>query len=204
MNYLEASEFEAYGLDAETAMSWITAASVLIDAHCRRATLGVQQYRERLRIPQGCNRVRLTYLPLTAAASAPSAIVTVKARYGSFGRGDDLASDFANAFGLPGNWTELDPASVDACPETGELALPEHPLGLHYNEVEITYTAGLEPLPEGVKVACAQLVRNAQATPALNVRGNGLDRMHMEYFSDSLLDANVRQMLAPYIAQKVG
>jgi hypothetical protein len=38
----------------------------------------------------------------------------------------------------------------------------------------------------------------------LNVRAGTLDRMHLEYFSDSLLDQSVRGLLAPFVAQKVG
>jgi len=55
-----------------------------------------------------------------------------------------------------------------------------------------------------VKVACAQIVRNAQATPALNVNSARLDRMSFDYFSDSLVDTTVKTLLAPYVAQKVG
>jgi len=55
-----------------------------------------------------------------------------------------------------------------------------------------------------VKVACAQIVKNAQATPALNVKKGMLDRMQLMYFSDSLLDETVHALLAPYVAQKVG
>lgn len=207
MNYLAAAELEAYGLEAETAENWIAAASALLDAHCRRATLGVHEYVERIQLADGCNRARLTFLPLAIADNGTTALVKVRARYGCARRGDagrDLANDFATAFFLPRSWVELDPAAIDACAKTGELTLPMHPLGLQANELEVTYTAGLDPLPESVKIACAQLVRNAQATPALNVRSSGVDRMHMEYFSDSLLDSAVRKLLAPYVAQKVG
>jgi hypothetical protein len=31
-----------------------------------------------------------------------------------------------------------------------------------------------------------------------------LNSMHLEYFADALVDASVRAMLAPYVAQKVG
>jgi hypothetical protein len=75
---------------------------------------------------------------------------------------------------------------------------------LAFSEVEITYTAGLATLPAPVKVACAQIVRNVQATPALNVRSGRLDQMYLDYFSDSLLDETVKELLAPYVAQKVG
>src|SRR5271166_4461444 len=49
MNYLQPSEYETYGLDATTGPAWVTAASAIIDAHCRRITLGINQYTERLR-----------------------------------------------------------------------------------------------------------------------------------------------------------
>lgn len=108
------------------------------------------------------------------------------------------------AFGLPGTWGELNSNDLDACLETGELSLPFNVLGLGFSEIEVVYTAGLATLPETVKIACAQIVRNAQATPALNVRRERLDRMYLDYFSDSLLDETVRELLAPYVAQKVG
>ena len=59
--------------------------------------------------------------------------------------------------------------------------------------------------PEAVKQACSKLVKNALATPALNVKRNVVpDRMQLMYFSDSLLDATVQSLLAPYVAQRVG
>jgi hypothetical protein len=62
----------------------------------------------------------------------------------------------------------------------------------------------LEETPSAVKTACAQIVRNALATPALNVRAGQLDRMHVQYFADTLLGADVCALLAPWVAQKVG
>ena len=82
--------------------------------------------------------------------------------------------------------------------------LPTNALGLAYNEVEITYNAGVAAIPDAIKFACAQIVRNAQATPALNVRAGDLNRMHLEYFEDTLVDSTVRALLAPYVAQKMG
>jgi hypothetical protein len=94
--------------------------------------------------------------------------------------------------------------SVDFVSETGELTFTRNVLGLPYNEVEVTYVAGLATIPDAVKVACAQIVRNAQATPALNVRMNRIDTMQVQYFSDSLIDAQVAQLLAPYRAARLG
>ena len=208
MNYLDPSEYVAYGLEATTAAAWVTAASAIVDAHCRRATLEIAQYTERLRVAVGRNAVRLTYLPLAVVAPATSPIVSARARYAAPRRGEipgeDMAWEAAAAFGLPGSWTDLNAVDIDIALETGEINLPLNVLGWGYSEIEIVYTAGVDPVPEAVKVACAQLVKNAQATPALNVKKGNLDRMRLEYFADALLDASVRALLAPYVAQKVG
>jgi hypothetical protein len=206
MEYLAASEYEAFGLDATTSESWVSAASALIDAYCRRSTLALAQYVERARIGAGSITTRLTFLPLASGDGQASPILKIRARYGAVRRSEssgDLASDVASVFGLPGTWAEFPASAVDVDPQTGEITIPTNPLGLNFNEIEVTYTAGLAPIPDAVKVACVQIVRNAQAMPALNVRSNSLDRMHMEYFSDSLLDSNVRSLLAPFVAQKV-
>jgi hypothetical protein len=206
VNYLDDSEFETYGLEAGTLDSWITAASALIDAHCRRATLGVQQYTERIRL-NGQSLVRLTYLPLAVGSGATSPLVSMRARYALPRRGE-VAGEFAYtaavAFNLTGTWTAMNVDGIDWDGDAGEVTLPVHPLGLPYNDLEVTYTAGLSDIPGAVKCACAQVVRNAQATPALNVRSSKLDTMTMQYFSDSLLDEGVQKLLAPYVAQKVG
>jgi hypothetical protein len=107
-------------------------------------------------------------------------------------------------FGLPGIWTAINAAAIDFFANTGELTLPLNIVGLWFSEVDIVYTAGMAVIADPVKFACAQIVRNAQATPALNVSVSKIDTMSMNYFSDSLLDQNVQSMLAPYVAQKVG
>jgi hypothetical protein len=209
MNYLQPSEYEAYGLEPTTAPAWVTAASAIVDAHCRRVTLAIAQYTERLRTENLQRPVRLTYLPLSALAPATSPIVSARARYATPRRGEllheEMGWDVALAFGIPGTWANLSVTDMDVFPGTGEVTLPLNVLGWAFTEMEIVYTAGLDPFPDGVKVACAQLVKNAQATPALNVKRGVLpDRMQLMYFSDSLLDETVQALLAPYVAQKVG
>jgi len=208
MNYLDPSEYQAYGLDSTTELAWVTAASAIVDAHCRRATLGVAQYTERLRTGDQPRPVRLTYLPLAAVAPATSPIVSARARYATPRRGewsyDELAWDAALVFGIPGAWAGLNVADLDVFADTGEVTLPMNIFAWTFNELEIVYTAGLDPIADAVKVACVQIVKNAQATPGLNVKKGALDRMQLWYFSDSLLDETVQALLAPYVAQKVG
>lgn len=209
MNYLAPAEYENYGIDPTTPAACIAAASAIVDAHCRRPSLATTQYSERLRMVVGSNTVRVSYLPLVALAPAASPIVAAKVRFALPRRGerdfvDELADAVACAFSLPGTWTGLDIHTLDVCPQTGEITFPVNALGLPFNEIEIAYTAGFTDIPDVVKFACAQLVRNAQATPALNVRAGTLDRMQMEYFSDSLVDDTIRRLLAPFVTQKVG
>lgn len=209
MNYLSPDEYKQFELEATTPAAWVMAASALIDAHCRRPSLGVQQYRERVCLTPGRPVVRLSYLPLATIPPATTPLVSVRGRYGVPRRGEsdantDFAIEIARAYSLPGSWTVLDVNSIDVCCESGELTLPANALGLGYNEVEVAYTAGLAEIPTAVKIACAQIVRNALATPALNVRAGQLDRMHVQYFADTLLDADVCALLAPWVAQKVG
>jgi hypothetical protein len=209
MNYLQPSEYVLYGLEATTALSWVTAASAIIDAHCRRTSLAIATYTERMRTENGQRPLRLSYLPLTPLAPATSPIISAKARYSTPRRGeleyDAIVWDVAIAFGIPGTWVDLNVADLDVFAETGQVTLPVNILGWTFTEIEFVYTAGLNPFPDVVKVACAQLVKNAQATPALNVKRNVLpDRMQLMYFSDSLMDETVRSLLAPYVAQRVG
>lgn len=208
MNYLTPSEYQLYGLDATTVPALVGAASALIDAHCRRATLGIAQYEERIRTMPDRSTVRLTYLPLAALVPASSPIVSLRGRYGPNRRGesaaDEIRIDAARAFGLPGSWTDIDAASVDFDPVTGELTFAPTVIGLGFSEVDVVYTAGFSTIPDAVKYACAEIVQNAAATPAINVKAGTIDRMRMEYFAPDLLDAGARSLLAPFVAQKAG
>jgi hypothetical protein len=207
MGYLDPTEYIAYGLTAETPDDWIGLASALIEAHCRRPSLLVTQYVERMRLTAGAQTVRPSYRPLAPLGTAASPLVGIRVRYGRPRRGelaDPMLAQVAWAFSIPGSWSALDPTAVDLNPVTGEVTFPINLLGLNYNEVEITYTAGLAVVPPAVKFACAQIVRNAQATPALNVKSSKMDTLQMQYFSASLIDAGVQSLLAPYVAERIG
>jgi hypothetical protein len=205
--YLQPTEYQTYGLAPDVTDDWITAASSLIDAHCRRMSLNPTQYVERLRLVEGSQTVRLSHLPLVAVAPATLPFVSMQARYAKPRRGEmvyPIQEEVLWAFSLPVTWTAVDPTTVDFDPNTGELTFPLNLLGLPYNEVEVTYTAGLATLPDAVKCACAQIVKNAQATPAMNVKSSRMEQMQMEYFSGVLVDAQVQALLRPYVAERLG
>lgn len=207
MAYLQPSDYTNYGLPASTTADWITAATALINSYCRRPDLNVIQYTERLRVTAGAQTVHLSYLPLAPLAPAASPLVSIEGRYARPRRGelvDTPMLEIAWAFSLPGQWVGIDPATVDFDPNTGELTLPWNVLGLPYNEVSVTYTAGLATIGDDIKTACAQIVRNAQAQPALNTSKSQIDTMHLQYFSSSLVDETVQAWLRPYIANRLG
>jgi len=209
MNYLSDSEYESYGMEPATEQSLVAAASTLINTYCRRQTLAVQQYIERIRIAPDRNDLRLTYLPLAIAQGASSPLISGRARYGMPRRGEDttlwdMMYQIATAYQLPGTWINVDVSTFDYFADTGDVSWLGNPLGLAFNEMELTYTAGFAQIPNPIKFACAQIVRNLQANPALNVKAGTLNAMRLEYFSDTLLDTTVQTMLAPFMAQKVG
>lgn len=207
MGYLQPTEYVAYGLSAETSDDWITTASALMEGYCHRPTLLAAQYVERLRVTQGSQTVRLSYLPLAPTTVGSSPILSVRARLIRGRRGemhDRFFDDVVAAFSAPGSWTSLDPSTLDVANQTGEVTLASNLLGLTYGEIEITYLAGVSEIPDALKVACAQIVRNAQATPGLNVKSSKIDTLQLQYFSGSLLDDQVRSLLRPYVGQRLG
>jgi hypothetical protein len=173
MGYLQPTDYVNFGLDPSTTDDWVTAASALMESYCRRTSLNPTQYVERMRLTEGAQTLRLSYLPLTAIAPATSPLISINARYARPRRGElvyPIQSEIAWAFGLPGAWTAIDPTTVDWAFDTGELIFPMNILGLPYNEVAITYSAGLATIGNDVMSACAQIVKNMQATPTLNVK----------------------------------
>jgi hypothetical protein len=203
MGYLLPADYVAFGLTADTADAWVTMASAMIEAYCRRPSLMSASYTERMRIPLRAQSVRLSYGPLIS-------VDAVRAQYSRPGYGDDFYGDFAYqtgfavAFALPGQWVDVDPTTLYVSLPTGEFRFPWNVMGMRYTEAEVTYTGGLTTVPNAVQVACAQIVRNAQATPGLNVKSSKMDTLQTQYFSDSLIDSQVQALLRPYVAERLG
>ncbi|HTX40776.1 MAG TPA: hypothetical protein VMD25_03020 [Acidobacteriaceae bacterium] len=205
--YLQPTQYQTYGLAPDVTGDWITAASSLIDAHCRRTSLNPTQYTERLRLVEGSQTARLSHLPLVAVAPATLPFVSIQARYAKPRRGQTvypIQEEILWAFSLPGAWTTVDPTTVDFVPDTGELTFPLSILGLPYNELAVTYTAGLATIPNAVMCACAQIVKNAQATPGLNVKSSKIDTLQLQYFSGALVDPTVEALLQPWVSVRMG
>ena len=215
MSYLLPAEYGLYGLSVETPDALIAAASAMIDAHCRRASLLVTSYVERVRVSRDGQTVRLTNLPVVSADGVAPAVTACRVRLRRLGRTCALPSveldlydlgplrQAAAVFGMCGTWTAVDPTTVVVY-ANGEAELPRNFMGVPFDEAEVTYTAGYPAIPAAVKSACAQIVKNAQATPALNVKRQTVDAMTLEYFSAALLDDEVQRMLRPYLSARLG
>ena len=202
--YLTTAEFVAYGLEDSTDPALIRVASDLVDAFCQRASLGVTQYTERNRLPEGRPVTRTTFTPLAVAQGQQTPFLVVRARHG-IPRGPNAMTlaEMVAPFGGPPAWVDLDPTKVDYNAQTGELWLPAGIFGVPFTDVELTYTAGYAEVPEAVKLACAQIIRNIESHPTSVVRGAQLDHLQLEYFAGSLLDEDTRRLLAPYVAVRL-
>ena len=209
MGYLQSSDYISYGLASDTTDDWITVASALIENYCRRSSLAVAQYTERLRLTSGVHTAQLTYLPLVALPPATSPLSVVQARFSQPRRGEAAIAhqyglqELWMAFSLPGSWISLNPSEIDWSP-SGDLMFPLNVLGLPFNEVMVTYTAGLVTIPDAIKSACALIIKNAQSTSGLNVKASRVDTLQMQYFSDQLVDSTVKTLLRPWVANKLG
>ena len=208
MAYLQPADYPNYGLPAGTTADWITAATALINSYCRRPDLNVIQYTERLRVTSGCADGAAELSASGAAGHGDNAAGEHRGPLREAAARRDCStsrcSRLHGRFRCPANGRRSIPALVDFDPNTGELTLPWNVLGLPYNEVQVTYTAGLATIGDDVKTACAQIVRNAQSTPALNASKTKIDTMQMQYFSSSLVDETVQAWLRPYVANRLG
>jgi hypothetical protein len=202
MQYLNAAEYVMFGLSESTRDDLVVAASAMMDAFCRRPTLGVTQYVERLRRSHRGGDFQLGFLPLAVGSDGASPIEAVRVRVAR--RRDQYPCAFAEVaelFQQPGSWIDIDPKTVSVTGD-GLLHIPSGLMGVAVDEAEVTYTAGWSEIPVAVKVACTQIVRNAQAMPALNVQRQKMDSLEMAYFSGTLVDDEVQRMLRPFVAGK--
>ncbi|QMV18839.1 hypothetical protein GOB94_09205 [Granulicella sp. 5B5] len=210
MGYLQPADYAAFGLSADTADAWVTAASAMMEAYCRRPSLLAASYTERMRVPLRAQTVRLSYTPLISVDAVQAQYARPRFgdefdgdMYGGYGPGL-LAGPYLAAFAAPNQWVPVDTSTLDISLPTGEFRFAWNMMGLRYAYAEVTYTAGLNTVPDAVKVACAQIVKNAQATPGLNVKSSRMDTLQTQYFSDSLLDSQVQAILRPYVAERLG
>ncbi|MBS1813596.1 MAG: hypothetical protein JSS87_01840 [Acidobacteria bacterium] len=198
MVYLEPGEYARFGLDDETGDSLVVSASAMIDAFCRRQGFDVKQYTERLRFAPCGRRVMVSATPVVNVVSA-----RVRAERRRTAMFADAMEAAVAAFGLEGSWANVAVEEMEVS-ALGEISFAAQTFGAPWTEAEVVYTAGWETVPDAVKVACAQVVRNAQAMPALNVKRTTVDAMQMEYFSGALLDEEVKRMLRPFVATRLG
>ncbi len=106
-------------------------------------------------------------------------------------------------YGGPAQWVAIDVSACDYDPRTGEVWVPSGISLVRYNEIDITYTSGFDPLnmPKVIKQCCAALVKNALArgggtTGLLNI---SVPRSAGYGFSPELIDPTIARMLTPFV-----
>ena len=202
--YLSTAEFATLGLPDSTDPALIRLASDLVDTYCQRVSVLVTQYSERSHLPTGIAVTRASYTPLAVPEGGQTPFSSLRARHGvRRGPNAGTLAEIMAPFGGPPTWVNLDPAQVDYWASTGEIWLPASIFGVPYSDVEMTYTAGYTEVPEPVKLACVQIIRNIESHPAAKVSAAQLDRLQLEYFAGSTLDEDVRRMLTPFVALRL-
>ena len=207
MAYLEPADYSNYGLPDSTTADWVTAATALINSFCRRPDLNITQYTERLRVISGSRTVRLSFCPLAPLGNSSSALISIQGRYAQPRRGeaiDNALMEAACAFSLPGQWK----SSIRAQRMSIRIPANSRCHGTFSACLTTRFPsptlAGLAAIGDDIKSACAQIVRNAQATPALNASKTKIDTMQMQYFSSSLAGRHGEGLVTPLRCEQDG
>jgi len=175
----ENTDFLPAGMDLPSPATVIRA-SALIDAECRRE-IGLKTYTERVPLTTGYGH--LTYKPIREIVA-----VRGRAAYG-------LTGD--NTFGVP-ELAEIPLTSLDVNRETGSFSCVGSAFGIPYTELEVEYVSGYDPIPDNVKVVCGMLIEKMAAGYDQNVKLKKDFDFTIEYFGNSLLTAEMCDLLAPY------
>lgn len=158
----------------------IIRASAIIDGRCKRE-IGVTTYSER--IPLTDQRGHLSYYPVKD-------VTEVKGRTAYGITGD-------NFFGVPG-FAETDLSALDVDKEIGAVLCGGSPFGTPYDELEVTYTSGWDPIPDKVKVACGLLIAQLSSSSSSNVKMRKDVDSTIEYFGNDMITPEIADLLSEY------
>ena len=151
--------------------------------------------------------------PLTRLSRYPSLqILSMQGRYGYARKGDQnrymvdeynlLAS--MTHFGGPPVWVLIDQQQAGLNPATGELWVPAGILLAYYSQVRVWYVAGYTyaSLPYEVKQACASIINALlQVSFPANLKSMKAGDTALQRFTDTIIDGDVKLMLAPFKAR---
>lgn len=154
--------------------------------------------------------------PLTVLSRVPAVnVIGGTGRYGYGRRGDAgnyNVDDFnllaaLSKFGGPPAWEIWDPANCGIDRVTGQLWIPAGIMLAYYSEVKVRYVAGFSAanLPDGVKMACAQLMQALQMNPVYGqVKTSKAGETTLENFVASSLSDDVKAMIDPWKVVALG
>ncbi len=122
---------------------------------------------------------------------------------GNFNDINMLAS--VQAFGGPPMWVPFDVTQASVSTGTGEVWVPAGLMLAYYSDVRLRYVAGYPyaGLPSPIKQATASIVGTMQDFPEVsgNMKRISAGKTTIERFSDTVLDADTKNMLTPFQAK---
>ena len=137
-------------------------------------------------------------------------VLAAQGRYG-FGRRSQQATGLYDDVGLvatlqqfgPFLWQGIDVSQISLSPTTGELWVPAGLYLATYTDVRVSYIAGFQTPPAPIATACARIADTLTQFPELTggVKSVAAGGTKLERFTDQALDADTRNMLAPFMAR---
>lgn len=141
-------------------------------------------------------------------------LVSGAGRYGYGRRSDQTQGNFqefnllavVSSFGGPPLWVPWDVANASVSNMSGEVWVPSGVLLAYYTDVRMWYVAGFsqENIPDPVKQATASVTQAVLSTGlGPNIRSRNVrDGTVVSKFENNMIDANSREVLAPYKAYR--
>ena len=198
--YLDPDELSIrYGMSATEGQ--IRFAMSLIHSYVGRPSLWVEEYEERIDLPEDRNQVILAARPVVS-------ITRAWGRYG-YGRRDrrtlnQTALDFVAAtavWGSPPAFQTIDVDQIEFFGATGECWLPTGFFLVNYSQIQIVYTSGFPRMPQRVLDALAETIHSV-CTRGHSDRAEFRQGLHLERYSTTgYLTGTARDLLDPYVCR---
>jgi hypothetical protein len=189
--YLTTADIDYVPVGVTITTALILRASAIIDGYCKRE-IGVKSYTERVPLTDYQNlnsyqRGHLSYYPVIEITELKG-----RPKFGMLPY---------NLYGPLPFETISDITILDVDKEIGSLWCGYSQFGAPYLELEVTYTSGWNPVPDGVKVACGLLVAQLANNPNSNVKAKKDFDLSIEYFGNSMVTPEIADLLSKYVSR---
>lgn len=178
------------------------AMSIIHQVVCR-ASLWIEEYEQRLSVPDDRMQVILAARPVVR-------IIGAAGRY-SVGRRDRLSLNQINldaeastlVSGSPPAWHEIDTNNIDVNRATGEIWLPSGILLVNYNEVMLKYTSGFAQMPDRIIAALINIVNDVSAKGSSDRTFYSVGKVQRTFSKGGFVSQTTYDLLEPFVVRSL-